>query len=335
MTLSMSSHQALPRPPRAPEQTARPTRDIIVLGGLLALFTVGLVGVAASVGWEETWAQLQKLTLAQLGLLLALSLVNYGFRGLRWHLFSRQLGLDLSLKQNMTHFIGGFAMTVTPGRVGELVRVRWISRLTGWRFERILPLPIADRAFDVAAMGLVLATGVAVSQTGTQGAVPIALLAMLAAVLVTRPALIEAFVARLWRLVGRWPRRFVGLRQAARSMAIFSTPGLALPALALSIIGWGAEGYALYLLLSWMGADIGFMTATVIFIFATLAGGLTGAPGGVGGAEAAMLVLLTAQGVPLAMAIPAMAVIRITTLWFAIGMGLLTFPIAERLSKRG
>lgn len=328
--MSMSS----PRPLQEPIRQRRPKRDLLVLLGLMALFVIGFIGLAASIGWEETWAQLRMLSPVQLLGLLALSLINYTLRGVRWHIFSSRLGLGLELRQNILHFMGGFAMTVTPGRIGELVRLRWISRLTDWPFERILPLPFIDRAFDIAAMGIVLAGGVVLSQTGTAGAIPVAILAMGTALVVTRPKLILALVQGLWKLVGRWPRRFVGLRKAARSMAIFSGASVAIPALILSIIGWTAEGYALFLLLTWMGADITFAAATVIFLFSTLAGGLTGAPGGVGGAEAAMLMLLAAQNVPLETAVPAMAVIRITTLWFAILVGLITFPIAEKLSKR-
>ncbi|MDA8747644.1 flippase-like domain-containing protein [Litoreibacter sp.] len=323
-----------PRPLQEPTHHRRPKRDLLVLLGLMALFVIGFIGLAASIGWEETWAQLRMLSPVQFFGLLALSMINYTLRGLRWHIFSQRLGLPLELRQNILHFMGGFAMTVTPGRIGELVRLRWISRLTGWTFERILPLPFVDRAFDVAAMGIVLACGVVLSQTGTVGAIPVAILAMGTALIVTRPKLILAIVHGLWKLIGRWPRRFVGLRKAARSMAVFSAPTVALPALALSIIGWSAEGYALYLLLTWMGADISLAAATVIFIFSTLAGGLTGAPGGVGGAEAAMLMLLSAQSIPLETALPAMAVIRITTLWFAIFVGLIAFPIAEKLSKK-
>jgi uncharacterized membrane protein YbhN (UPF0104 family) len=84
-----------------------------------------------------------------------------------------------------------------------------------------------------------------------------------------------------------------------------------------------------------MGADIGAGAAIAIFAFATLAGGATGAPGGMGGAEAALLGLLALHGVPLEVALPATLIIRVTTLWFAIGIGLAVFPFAERLSLKG
>jgi uncharacterized protein (TIRG00374 family) len=305
----------------------------MVMAGLFLLFVIGLISVAAATGWEETWAQLRQLSILQIAALLSLSLINYIFRGIRWHLFSTCLGTDLPPRINVLHFVAGFAMTITPGRLGELVRLRWISRMTGRSFTSIAPLPLVDRAFDMAAMGLVLAGGVVVAQTGITGAIPVAVLAMVTAFVVTRPALLAYLITVLHKAVGRWSRIFGRARQAARSMRVFGQMSLAVPALILSIIGWLAEGVSLFLLLHWLGADVALSTAIVVFLFSTLAGGLTGAPGGIGGAEAAMIFLLSMNGVPMAISVPATAVIRVTSLWFAIALGLLTFPLAERLSR--
>lgn len=330
----MSSGSADMTQAHAPKNLTSTTRDFLILGGLLVLFLVGLAGVAAATGWEETWEQIRKLTLLQVGILLVLSLVNYFSRSLRWHVFGSSLGLRLPASISFIHFFGGFALSITPGRIGELIRIRWISRMTSWRPERISPLPLVDRAFDLAGMGLLLAAGVMLSSAGTWGAVAVAVLALVSALIATRPILLEIVVVWIWRTLRRWPRIFVRLRSAARSIGIFSTPATGLTGLALSIVGWLAECAALYALLYWMGTPIDLSTAVVIFIFSTLAGGLTGAPGGIGGAEAAMVFLLGLNGVPLETALPATAVIRLTTLWFAIGLGLVAFPVAERISKR-
>jgi len=47
-----------------------------------------------------------------------------------------------------------------------------------------------------------------------------------------------------------------------------------------------------------------------------------------------MVGLLAINGVALEIAIPTTLIIRLTTLWFAIGIGLLVFPIAERISQK-
>lgn len=327
----MSSTDPLPQ--RAPSP-ARRLRDLALLAGLFALVIGGLVVLAAATGWEETRAQIAKLALWQLVLLLALSLANYFARGLRWHLFSRRLGLGTTLVADFRHFLGGFAMSVTPGRVGELVRMRWIGRETGVPFETTAPLMLVDRASDLAAMGLLLGIALAFSATGIAFGLPVTLLALAAATVVTRPALLAGLAKIGHRITGRFGRMFAKVRRAAQALAAFSSPGLATLAGALGLAGWFAEGFAFYLLLTWMGADIGLAKAVAIFVFAGLAGGLTGAPGGVGGAETAMVALLALEGIGLDAAVPATAIIRVTTLWFAIGIGLVVFPVAERHSKR-
>jgi len=315
-------------------ETSRRWRDIAVLAGLFALVLGGLAALAAATGWEETVAGLRSVTAGELAFLLALSLVNYLFRGLRWHLFARKLGLPTTLGQDLRHFLAGFAMSVTPGRVGELVRMRWLRRETGWSFERTAPLVLVDRASDLAAMALLLAVALAFSATGIAGALPVVILALGAAWVATRPRLLRLAATLGYRATGVARRLFARVRRASLSLEAFQSPATLTLATVLGLIGWAAEGVAFWFLLDWMGADVGLSAAVAIFIFATLAGGLTGAPGGVGGAEAAMVALLALEGVPLGISVPATLIIRVTTLWFAIGIGLAVFPFAERISQR-
>ncbi|SEK19302.1 lysylphosphatidylglycerol synthase transmembrane domain-containing protein [Pacificibacter marinus] len=324
------SHPKIPVPVPAPKRL----RERAVFFGLLTLLVVGLMAAAAATGWQETLHQIAKLSAWQILVLLGLSLLNYGLRGLRWHLFASHLGLQLSLLTNMRHFLGGFAMTVTPGRVGELVRMRWIRRETGWPVDRTAPLVLVDRASDLAAMAIVMGAAMLLSGTHISGGVPVIILALIAAFIVTRPRLLAWVAQKGHAITGRLPRIFARVRRAARSLEPFAAGGTLFQGSVLALFGWLAEGTAFYLLLHWMGADVSATTAIAIFIFSTLAGGLTGAPGGVGGAEAAMIALLALQNVPLALSLPATAIIRLTTLWFAIVIGLIIFPIAERVSKR-
>lgn len=333
--MAMKSEPNSPCVNNAAASSPRRWRDLVLLTALIALVIIGLIGLALATGWEETVAAMASLRMSEVAILLGLSLVNYGFRGMRWHLFAQKLGLDTSLVQNMRHFVAGFAMSVTPGRVGELVRMRWLRRETGWSFERTAPLVLVDRAADLAAMAILLALAVALSATGIKGGTPVAIFALFAAFIATRPRLLSA-TAGVGHVMTRrrFSRFFARVRHAALSLRAFTGSTTLMIAGFLGVLGWMAEGYAFFLLLDWLGADTTFWVAMGIFIFATLAGGLTGAPGGLGGAEAAMLALLVLDGVPIAIAAPATLVIRVTTLWFAIGIGLLVFPAAERASKK-
>ncbi len=321
-------------PTRPVTGNKRPIGEFAILGGLFVLTAVGLVGLAMATGWAETVEAIKRLSLLGFLLLLALSLVNYGFRGLRWHLFGRALGLPTSVGQDMRHFVGGFAMSVTPGRVGELVRMRWIRRETGWPFERTAPLVLVDRAADLIAMAVLMAAALVISAAPVGGAIPVIILALVVAVLATRPTMLRGCATLGYRLTGWFPRLFARIRSASKSLGAFQNPTVLAVATVLGIIGWAAEGYAFFLLLDWLGANVTISFAIAVFLFSTLAGGLTGSPGGVGGAEATMIGLLMIEHIPLEISIPATLIIRVTTLWFAVLLGLIVFPFAERHSLR-
>jgi uncharacterized protein (TIRG00374 family) len=149
-----------------------------------------------------------------------------------------------------------------------------------------------------------------------------------------QPRLLAWGITLGYRMFGRWPRLFARLRRVAGGLATFGRARVALPAIGLGMLGWFLEGLAFALLLDWLGHPVGLWPAVAIFLAAMLSGAMAGLPGGLGGTEAAMVALLLLQGVPPAVAIPATAVIRVTTLWFAILIGLGVFPLAEAQAKR-
>ena len=297
---------------------------------IFTVFLTGLIGFAAATGWREAWAAVQSISGVQFLILLLLSLANYFARALRWHVLTRAIGIPTSFGTDLRHYLGGFAMTVTPGRIGELVRLRWIWRETGRRPDSTASIMIADRAADLSSVGALLGATVAASTSGIQGAYAAAAIALTLAFVATRPRLLRACVTIGYRIFGIFPRLFAGLRRAAGGLAAYSLPMIAVPVLALGMIGWCAEAFAFYLLLTWLGADIAMPVAAAVFFFSMLTGGATGLPGGIGGAEAAMIAALALVGVPFEIALPATAIIRLTTLWFAILVGVLVFPVAER-----
>lgn len=300
----------------------------------IGIFAALMAALAAVAGGGDIWRHLARLDWALVGALLALSLLNYGLRTLRWHLYSHHLGIPTSLKASAVVYFAGFALTTTPGRVGEALRLWLLQRMGGHRYERTLPLLVADRISDMGAVGLLMLIGLA--------AVSSQILLLLTAVLATSatlvlmvwPGLAIAGVGLAFRAIGgRWPRLFGKIRGAARRTVYLFTPRLALPALALGMLGWLAEALAFYLLLDALGAPIGLLEATLIFTAGMLVGALTMVPGGVGGTEGAMLALLSLQGVPMSVAVPATIVIRVTTLWFAVALGFAAMPSALRLAR--
>lgn len=301
----------------------------------VGFFAAIMALMAVLAGGPEIWQHLTKLSFGLVAALLALSLVNYGLRTLRWHMYSHQLGVCTPLRISAAVYFAGFALTTTPGRVGEVLRLWLLQRMGGFRYERTLPMLVADRISDMGAVGLLMLIGLAAFSSQVLLLLAAVLATSATVVLVVWPGLAIASVGLAFRVVGRWPRLFGKLRGAARRTISLFTPQLALAALALGVLGWLAEAFAFYLLLDAFGAQIGLLEAVLIFTAGMLVGALTLVPGGVGGTEGAMLALLSLQGVPMTVAVPATIVIRVTTLWFAVGLGFAAMPYAMRQARLG
>jgi uncharacterized protein (TIRG00374 family) len=107
-------------------------------------------------------------------------------------------------------------------------------------------------------------------------------------------------------------------------------PTLLLLTTALSVVGWLAEALAFYLILLWIGADVPFAFAAFVFSISMLAGALSFTPGGLGSTEGVMAALLLMNGIESADAIGATVLIRVTTLWFAVAIGIVSASVTIR-----
>lgn len=285
-------------------------------------------------GWDDAVMVARQLSLYHLALLCGLAGLHYLIRAARWHLLVRALGVNSPLRLSMLHFFGGFAMTATPGRLGELVRLRWLRQATGIRLVRLLPIALGDRAIELASLLLLVLGALAFGSLGSNAVWVLICVTLVLVLVFCRPVLLEALLILIWGGVRRrHGRLFAKLRRVIRDLAAIMRPQVLVPVLLLGTIGWALEAAAFWLLLKWLAIPLPLPIATAIFMIAILAGALSGLPGGVGGTEAIGVGLLVLQDIPVESAVLAIIIIRLVTLWFAVFIGLLVFPFAEACSS--
>ena len=300
----------------------------------IALFAAGSFIAAIAVGGAEVKAAIGRIEAPTVLLLLLLSLVNYGCRALRWHRFARHLGISIPLRRTLLYYIAGFALTTTPGKLGEALRLWLIERCHGYRYDRAMPLFLADRVFDMIAVLLLALVGAA--SFPSQRLLTFAAFAavVILAIALARPAWILPAIGWGYAASGRrLPRLFAGMRRAIRGNARLFGGLVLADGLLLSLLGWSAECAAFALLLEAMGHPVGFAAAAFVFAFAASVGAASMAPGGLGGTEATMVALLSVLGIELSSALAATLVIRATTLWFGVALGFIALPLALRLAR--
>lgn len=293
-----------------------------------ALFAAGAALVGIILGMDEFLVLLGRLSPWLIGGMLALSLVNYGLRAWRWHLFGRTLGVEVPFGRTVLYYAAGFALTTTPGKLGELLRLWLLERGHGYPYQRTTPLFIGDRVGDANAILLLCLAGLGAFGSHVWATAAALLLVGSGTLVLLKPRLMARPLLLMYALVGRWPRLFAGVRTSMRHTARFFTPRLYLAALLLGTAGWLAECLAFHALLEALGAAVTFQQAVFVFAFSMLVGAASMLPGGLGSTEAVMVGLLAAVGVEIHTAVAAAVVIRATTLWFAVGLGLAALPVA-------
>jgi uncharacterized protein (TIRG00374 family) len=298
---------------------AKPWRQLAIGIALAATFYAVLLAFAdlpaviaagRALGWS-TW-----------GMVLALSALNYALRYARWDYYLRQLGYRVPRRAQFTIYIAGFAFTTTPAKAGEAMRSLYLERY-GVAWTHSLAALFVERCVDLLAM-LLLAALAAAAVSDTRGILAGVLLLV---VLVLQGVHSHWLARRLARLAAGVSQPWLA-RSAAYLLQVIETARPLLKSgplhggLLVGLVAWGGEGLALYLVLDQLGAQLSPWVATGVYGTSILAGAATFVPGGLGGTELAMQFLLQAFGVATSLAISAVIICRVATLWFAVALGL-------------
>jgi uncharacterized membrane protein YbhN (UPF0104 family) len=86
------------------------------------LSALGYLAFSLWGGWREVLAAITRVGFFGTAIALALSLVNYGLRFVRWQKFLALLGHHVYAPESLRIYIAGFGLTILPGKVGETIR---------------------------------------------------------------------------------------------------------------------------------------------------------------------------------------------------------------------
>jgi uncharacterized protein (TIRG00374 family) len=261
--------------------------------------------------------------------ILGLVFLAYAVRFARWGYYLGLLKVRISFGTGVVIFAAGLSMTISPGKLGEVLKSVLIRELDGTPVARTAPAVVAERATDaigIVAWGLIGALSF--------GLAPWIFLVLLALTMLGVVALrSEKLPLRVQRLLSKLPL----LNHLAPQIGAFhqsSNKLLALKPLTaaslISFLAWGIDCLAVYLCTVGVGVEKPFLVIVFIYAVSLLAGNLSMLPSGIGVTEGSLVGLFkTVAGVSGGLSMAVTLLIRFATLWFAtlIGViGLLLMP---------
>lgn len=274
---------------------------------------------------------LSGFNLALLPAVLGLVSLSYAGRFVRWLYYLKILKVSVPLRTNAAIFAAGLSMTISPGKLGEVLKSVFVRQASGAPIARTAPAVIAERATDgtgmvlwgfIGALALGLSPfwvfvflGVAVFGIAVLRSKKLSLLAE--RVLLKLP-LLDRLAPHLRSFHGA-SNELLGARPLVVGTAI-------------SFLSWGLECLGVYLCAVGLGAEAGFLMVVFVFAVSSLLGVLSMIPGGIGAVEAGLaLQFVKLAGMSTGLAGALTFVIRLATLWWATLIGILGLLLVRRM----
>ena len=256
---------------------------------------------------------------------------SYVVRFVRWSYYLRVLEVAVPLRMNVAIFAAGLSMTISPAKLGEVLKSVFIRQVNGAPMARTAPAVVAERLTDGTGMILWGFVGALAFSFG-----PESLLLFLA---LTTAGIVVLRSKHLSLLAERTLLKLPLLHRLAPHLGDFhgaSNELLATRPLivgtAISFCSWGIEVLAVHLCVVEMGAETPFLVVVFIFVVSSLGGALTMLPGGIGAAEVGMAGMFdTVAGLSTGTSVALTFVIRLATLWFATLIGIVGLLLVRRM----
>ncbi|MCH2110348.1 MAG: flippase-like domain-containing protein [Polyangiaceae bacterium] len=300
---------------------------------LALLMAVGLYGAFVIFsGFESLKNALQNFSWWTLFATLGLATANYGLRFLKWLYYLRILKIQpIPLRDNILAFLSGFALTVTPGKLGEMFKSAVLQSTYQIPAERTAPIVLAERLTDVISIVFMVLVGSTAFSGGLLWAIAGAVAVVAGLLLLHWNAPSDLLFQRLEKSQFKISNLVPQLKVARDSLQTTTQiDKLWYPSL-LSTLGWTAEASGLWLLLQGFGQPISEKLALFFYSTSMLAGALIPVPGGLGVTEAMIQgQLVELGGVTSATATGAMLLLRLATLWWAVALGFISLALLKR-----
>ena len=293
----------------------------LVIGVVLTVVAYAVLVLVSDL--DAVQAAARGVPLSSIGLALLASTGNFVLRALRWDLFLARVGVSLPAIDRWLVFLAGFSMSLTPGKVGELLKPALLSARHGTPAAPVGSVVVAERIADLLAVATLLGLGALAEPrvAAVAGLVWLGVIAGLAVLASPRLARLVVGTVRRLPMGGKIGGVVENLLESLRAL---SRPATLVPALGLSIGAWSLQCVSLWIVAVALPAlDLTLLESVLAYTAPLLAGAAALVPGGVGVAEATMASLVAELGQgPLPVASAVTVIARAVTLWWAVLVGL-------------
>jgi uncharacterized protein (TIRG00374 family) len=228
-------------------------------------------------------------------------------------------------------------MSVTPGKMGELLKSYLVREENGTPISKSAPIIIAERLTDFISVVLLCITGAFVFDYGKELVVGVGLFFIMCVALISSRKISLRIISYLEK-IKIFHKIGEKMHEAYESIYVLVRIKPLLIAVAVSAGAWFLECLGLYIVLkvysTYSHVEVGILSAVFIYGFSTIIGSIAMLPGGLGLTEASLTGLMVLLNIPKDISVASTFIIRVATLWFSVIVGVISVYFYQRYSNK-
>jgi len=262
-------------------------------------------------------------------LILILAPLNYCFRYIKWNYYLKKVDIQINNKDNILIFASALAMTVTPGKIGELLKSYLLKEKNSIPISQTAPLIMTERLTDGISMIILASFGVLIYDYGKGILFSVIIFMIIIICLAQSPKIISKLINFLGKIkiLKKHSESFKIFYQ--NTYTLFKIKTL-LFAIIIGIISWSFEGLIIFLTLKAMDTKISLLASVFIVSFSSIVGAISMLPGGLLAAEGSIFGLLLLMKIPKDIATVTTIITRFSTLWLGVLIGIIALFLVQK-----
>ncbi len=254
-------------------------------------------------GYRESLPAIDLLSVVSAFLIIVVgTLFNLGIRWLRWHYLVRRLTKNLVSKDSLKLYFATLPAILTPFYIGELIRYYFLKDKLPASFADFVLIWLLERVCDVIILSLFF---------------------MFASENVIMGLIIFGCVLLVMGVFG-------STQTPERKRTPLLRIGVITTCLAGTFLAWAALMVFAGLAMKLIAPTLSFHGLIESFTGGSIAGGVTGVPGGLGVTGSVSILYLKDFGLESGLAILVIALLRAGTTWFSVALGFVVFAVFRR-----
>ena len=250
----------------------------------------------------------------------------------RWHLLLMNSKIFIPKKNSFIIYLSGIALTIIPGKVGELVKSQLLKTKFGIPRSKTVPIVILEQFYTLIGLIVISFFGIWYFELGTYVIGFFTAVLVFSFILISSKRIFNKLMVILEKrkitskFVEPLSLSYDTIRKSVRGPIVFY-------ATALTSIFWLLEAVIVYFVLLSFGVDdIEFLMVIPTYATSIMLGFLSFLPMGLGVVEGSLASFFSLQGIEVSLSLTLVIIIRVFTRWYGVAVGFVALRLSGGLT---